>query len=252
MNHLLSATALVASIALTPAFASANNFGSSELGAHERCKRDEDNRQILGGFAGAALGAVLGSQVAGSGARTEGSVIAGTLGALAGAGIADKTIDCDPVYPHEQTYSGGSYSGGQVYSGGTGYPTNSSVGSTTYGSTQTYQDRVTVSTHPVYSDPTYGANTVSQGSTYSSVPTTTYASAPTQTYSAPATQYYTQSQPTQQRIVYASPRTTSYTPRYSSYTHSHDPQFRTVRTYGNYGGRSGGHYHGRYNCDMRH
>ena len=84
MNHLLSATALVATLAFTPALASANSFNGQT--PHERCKRDEDNRQILGGFAGAALGAVIGSQVAGSGARTEGSVIAGTLGALAGAG----------------------------------------------------------------------------------------------------------------------------------------------------------------------
>jgi len=270
MNHLLSATALVATIALTPAFASANNYGSSELGAHERCKRDEDNRQILGGFAGAVLGGVVGSQVAGRGARTEGSVIAGTLGALAGAGIADKSIDCDPVYPQGQTYPSGSYNGGPTYSGG-GYSTGSTypspVGTTTYGSTQTYQDRVTVSNHPVYSDPYYGAGAISQGSTYTSGSASyppsgsnsqyvsqTYSSAPTTTYaSVPATTYST---PTTSRVVHSSPRTTSYAPSYSSYSH-HNPQFRTVRTYGNYGSRRArrahvGHYHGRYNCDMHH
>ena len=179
MNHLLSATALVMTLAFTPAIASANNF------AHERCKRDEDNRQILGGFAGAVLGAVAGSQLAGSGARTEGSVIAGTIGALAGAGIADKTIDCDPVYPQQQGYSQGtSYSNGTVYPSqgttyqGTTYSGSSSHGNTVqYGGTQTHQNRITVSNHPVYSNPSYGATTypassssqyvTSAGSTYS-------------------------------------------------------------------------------------
>ena len=257
MNHLLSATALVATLAFSPAIANANNYGN----AHERCKRAEDNRQILGGFAGAVLGGVLGSQIAGSGARTEGSVIAGTIGALAGAGIADKSIDCDPVYPDQQAYSGGttySSSPSPTYSGGTTY----SGGSTTYGGTQTYQDRVTVSNHPVYSDPYYGAGAISQGTTYSagtttypssgsnsqyvsntySAPTTTYA-APVTTYATPATTYVSQ------------PRTTHYSPSYSSY--SHDPQFRTVRTTSAYGSsrrarRHSNHYHGRFSCDMRH
>jgi len=243
MNHLLSATALVATLAFTPALANANNYGDS----HQRCKRDEDNRQVLGGFAGGILGAVLGSQVAGSGARTEGSVIAGTIGALAGAGIADKTIDCDPVYTDQR-----SYSSGPTYSGGG----TSSYGNTSYGSTQTYQDRVTVSNHPVYSDPYYGAGAISQGNTYSTgstsyppsghntqyasttyaAPATTY-SAPTTTYTAPATTYVSQ------------PVTTQYTPSYSSYS-SHNPQFRTVRTSAY--GSSRNHYHGRYSCDMGH
>ena len=91
MKRLLPISTLVAALALAPAMASANS------NAHERCKADEDNRQILGGLAGAVLGGVLGSQIAGRGARTEGSFIAGTIGALAGAGIADKSIDCDPV-----------------------------------------------------------------------------------------------------------------------------------------------------------
>ena len=255
MNHLLSATALVATLAFTPAIANANNFGN----AHERCKRDEDNRQILGGFAGAVLGGVVGSQLAGRGARTEGSVIAGTIGALAGAGIADKTIDCDPVYPEQRTYSSGTtYSSSPAYSGGTTY----SGGSTTYGGTQNYQDRVTVSNHPVYSDPSYGAGTISQGTPYSAG-TTTYSpsgsnsqyvsntySAPTTTYAAPVTTYATPA------TTYVSqPRTTHYSPSYSSY--SHDPHFRTVRTTSAYGSsrrarRQNNHYHGRFSCDMRH
>lgn len=259
MNHLLSATALVATLAFTPAIANANNYGN----AHERCKRAEDNRQILGGFAGAVLGGVVGSQIAGRGARTEGSVIAGTIGALAGAGIADKSIDCDPVYPEHRTYSGGTtYSSSPTYSGGTTY----SGSSTSYGGSQTYEDRVTVSDHPVYSDPYYGAGAISQGTTYSTgttayppsgtnrqyvsniytAPTTTY-TAPLTTYTPPATTYYSPPATT----YVSQPRTTHYSPSYSSY--SHNPQFRTVRTTSAYGSRRhGSHYHGRYSCDMGH
>ena len=261
MKHLLSATALVATIAFSPAIASANNL------AHERCKQDEDNRQILGGLAGAVLGAVAGSQLAGSGARTEGSVIAGTIGALAGAGIADKTIDCDPVYPQQQGYSQGtSYSNGTVYPSqgttyqGTTYSGSSSHGNTVqyggtqtqYGGTQTHQNRVTVSDHPVYSNPSYGATTypassssqyVTNSSSTYSAPVTTYASAPTTTYnSAPTTTYASQ------------PSSTYYSPSYTRATH--DPQFRTVRTSSHYESsrarRRGLHYHGRHSCDMRH
>jgi len=259
MNHLLSATALVATLAFTPAIANANNFGANP---HEQCKRDEDNRQILGGLAGAVLGGVIGSQVAGSGARTEGSVIAGTIGALAGAGIADKTIDCDPVYPSQQGYpSGSSYSSGtSVHSGSpvySGHTTQTYGNASTYGSTQTYQDRVTVSNHPVYSDPYYGAGAVSQGSTYSSGTTSyppsgnnsQYASNTT-TYSAPTTTAYASAP----RTTYVSQPVTQYGTGYSQSTY--DPQFQTVRTSNYYGSRRaqrrGRHYHGRYSCNDRH
>jgi len=254
MNHLLSATALVAIIAFSPAKASANNFGNANFNPHEQCKRDEDNRQILGGLAGAALGAVVGSQVAGSGARTEGSFIAGTIGALAGAGIADKSIDCDPVFPQEQGFSQGtSYSNGTVYpsQSSTSYTGSTSYGNTAqYGTAQTYQDRITVSDHPVYSNPSYGATTYQSSSnsgqyvassTYSA-PVTTYASAPVTTYASAPTTYVSQ------------PTTTYYSPSYSQGTH--DPQFRTVRTSSHYESsrarRQGLHHHGRYSCDMRH
>lgn len=274
MNHLLSATALVATLAFTPALANANNFNGST--PHESCKRDEDNRQILGGFAGGVLGAVIGSQVAGNGARTEGSVIAGALGALAGAGIADKTIDCDPVYPEQTGYSNGStYSSAPTYSGGTNYngpaasyPATYSQGTSypstaSYGGTQTYEDRVTVSNHPVYSDPTYGASTAPQtsygsatsGTTYTgqssgyALPTTTtYASAPQAPYSPAPVQTYAP----QPRIVYASQPSPSYSaPSYSR--SSHNPNFRRVRTTSAYASpRVGNHFHGRHSCGDRH
>src|SRR6266852_2486681 len=44
----------------------------------------------------AALGAVLGSQVSGHGARTEGSVIGGMGGALVGGAVGDGSVKCGP------------------------------------------------------------------------------------------------------------------------------------------------------------
>jgi len=163
MKNIISSTALVMALSMTPALAAANNFGGQET-AHERCKRDEDTRQVLGGLAGAVAGGVFGSQ---------GSAIGAVLGGLAGVGIADKTIDCDPVYDNGDVYqtSGashptGSYPAGSYPQGS--YPTSctQSYGSaTTYGSSPQpiYEDRITVSNHPVYSDPTYGAGGISQG-----------------------------------------------------------------------------------------
>lgn len=196
MKHIISSTALVMALSMTPALAAANSFGSQN-NAHERCKNDENNRQVLGGLAGAVAGGVLGSQVSGNGARTEGSAIGAVLGGLAGVGIADKTIDCDPVFdtPEHQTpvYQGPAYQTPQYQTSGSTYPAGSyPAASTTYGNSQgqlgartyasapsygsaqtyggsqpIYEDRVTVSNHPVYSNPSYGAGGVSQGSTYS-------------------------------------------------------------------------------------
>lgn len=264
MKAIISTGALVAAISMTPALAAANNYGSPN-GAHERCKKDEDKRQVLGGLAGAVVGGVVGSQVSGNGARTEGSAIGAVIGGLAGAGIADKTVDCDPVYSQGSTRS---YETRRTYGHNPIEPAQTThYGSSTYGaSTQRvsepyYEDRITVSTHPVYSNPSYGAGTVvSQGPTYqgrtysagtvsyppsgnnSQYTSRTYQAAPViRTQTAPiTTRYYGQSQPTTQRIVYSSPQQPSYT------------QPQTYRTTTPYRPQSSPHYHGRYSCDMGH
>jgi len=51
----------------------------------------------VAGAIGAVLGGVLGSQVSGNGARTEGSVLGAVLGGVAGAAIADGNNDCDKI-----------------------------------------------------------------------------------------------------------------------------------------------------------
>ncbi len=266
MKHLISTTASIAAICMLPSIAAANSYNSGYT-AHEKCKQGENNRQLLGGLAGAVAGGVFGSQVAGTGARTEGSAIGVVLGSLAGAGIADKTIDCDPVYdtptsgyapaPTSQ-YGSTNYGSSSTYNTTPSYGSSSTYGNSGYsGSQPYYEDRVTTSNHPVYSDPHYGAGAVSQGYTQSTGSVTyppsgnnsQYASS---TYSAPSyqapttttrqyvplpvttTRHYVQSQPTAQRVLYAPPARTGYV------------QHRPHRT------RRRGHYHGRYSCDMRH
>ena len=295
MKHIISSTALVMALSMTPALAAANNFGGQET-AHERCKSDEDRRQILGGLAGAVAGGVFGSQVSGNGARTEGSAIGAVLGGLAGVGIADKTIDCDPVYDNGDVYqtSGashptGSYPAGSYPQGS--YPTSSTTyggGTQSYGSATTYgsspqpiyEDRITVSNHPVYSDPTYGAGGISQGTTYSSgtvsyPPSGNNSQYASQTYSAPSygssTTY--QSSPTYDTLpvyesapvytnttqgarvyaastqpVYSQPRTVVQ-PVYRS---APQPVYRTQQFSPRRASRRGSHRHGRYSCDLIH
>jgi len=240
MKYLISTSVLGLAVCMTPAIAAANSYNTG-YSAHDACKRGEDNRQVLGGLAGAVAGGVFGSQVAGSGARTEGSAIGAVLGGLAGAGIADKTIDCDPVYTPSR-----------------GYPEATSQYGTTssYGSTPTtYKDRVTVSNHPVYSEPHYGAGAVSQGHTYSagtvSYPPSGHNSQYASTsYSAPSyqapvttTRTYSQVQPIAQRVVYSAPVHTGY-------VHHRPHKIHKVRKA--YKPRRAGHYHGSHGCDMGH
>jgi hypothetical protein len=306
MKHIISSTALVMALSLTPALAAANSFGG-QGNAHDRCKRDEDTKQVLGGLAGAVVGGVLGSQVSGNGARTEGSAIGAVLGGLAGAGIADKAIDCDPVYDTNSyqtsggsypastypastypasTYPSGSYQTGSYQTGS--YPSGSyPVASTSYGSSTQpyYEDRVTVSNHPVYSDPTYGAGGISQGTTYSSgtvsyppsgdntqYASRTYSTVPSYTTS---TSYETapsyETLPTYNSAQRARVLATSTAPVYSQartivqpavhspvaqrtvYSGGRHPHFRAGQYLSRESVHRGGlHRHGRFECDMVH
>jgi len=288
MKRIFQTTTLIAAAAmLTTGTANANGYD-----AHQKCKQGEDNRQVIGGLIGAVAGGVLGSQVSGNGARTEGSAIGAVIGGLAGAGIADKSIDCDPVYTQGAAHTNGTvysngtgHSGGTVhsnsgqlaggYSGGTtqsGYPTSNSHHTTTtvhptYHSSGhissspppvVYEDQVTVSNHPVYSNPTYGANVNSYGTTYStgtvtyppsghntqyqthhSVPSThTPSHAPIVTHT-PIPQSYV-APPTSLHVAYVEP-VPSYRPRRKH-------KKRRARFNSGYGS----HFHGQYSCNMHH
>jgi uncharacterized protein YcfJ len=221
--------------------------------AHEACKKSENKNKLLGGGIGAVAGAVIGSQISGSGARTEGSAIGGVLGGLAGAGIADKRIDCDPVYTQREqpvyypsqpasttsypstTYSTTSYqtaTSQPVYTNSghaTSYQTVPSYHHTSsYTQASSYPVRTTVSDHPIYSNPgyttsTYHGGSYNSGNSYHT--TTTTQPRVVRTYSAqPATTsggYYS-------RTSYASPR-------------AHHVQTRPTK-----------HFHGKYQCFTHH
>ena len=88
----LAAVALAAATFATPAFAQTVNYSK----AYEDCRTNTDE-QVLGGVIGAVAGGVLGSQVSGNGARTEGSFLGAILGGVAGAAIADGNNDCDKI-----------------------------------------------------------------------------------------------------------------------------------------------------------
>lgn len=229
------------------ATANANSYGSAYNGQtpHEACKSDENRGKLIGGGIGAVAGAVLGSQVAGNGARTEASVIGGVLGGLAGAGIADKRVDCDPVYTHEghpvssesQTYgSSTTYGSAPVH----GTRTSNGYHQTTSYPQEDYGVRTTVSDHPVYQNPTWGAR-------------------PAQTYRPQTVSRSVYSQPTYRQASYSQPTHSTSTTRYvnsapaTTYVRPVATTYVRPQRSESYRYRSQApHYHGRHSCSDWH
>jgi len=60
---------------------------------HE-CLNKEGDRKLIGTALGGAAGALIGNQI---GDNTTGTIIGGVAGAAAGYGVADMTVNCDPV-----------------------------------------------------------------------------------------------------------------------------------------------------------
>jgi len=85
MSFKLGFTALAAiAVIAVPVTASAHDNGYH----HSHQNSSNADNQLVGGLIGAVAGGVFGSQVAGNGARTEGSVLGAVLGGAAGAAIA--------------------------------------------------------------------------------------------------------------------------------------------------------------------
>jgi hypothetical protein len=103
----------------TAAAAQAQPYGASGYSApyYDSCRRDSNNRGIVGALLGAGIGATVGSQVAARGHRTDGSVLGGALGALGGAAVGSNTAACTPGYtsyrsaspPPQAAYNNGYY-----------------------------------------------------------------------------------------------------------------------------------------------
>lgn len=68
----------------------------------DQCLRSEKRRELVGGAIGGAAGAYAGKELIGG---TKGLVAGGVLGAAAGYGIGDKTINCDPISVPASQYS---------------------------------------------------------------------------------------------------------------------------------------------------
>lgn len=162
INKWVMVSTAFAGLAALPSMASAqtysygngyNNYGDHT--AHAKCKSNEQDKKVAGAVIGGILGAVAGSQVSGDGARTEGSAIGAVAGGLLGAGIADKSIDCDPEYAdyygNQPTYDPYYSSGGQ-----TTYGNGSYENSGYYGTQNPYPSgRVVTTQQPYSSDPYY-------------------------------------------------------------------------------------------------
>ncbi len=88
------ATFAVAAVSL-PTLAQAAEYNNGYYNPNAECKSKENDAQLIGGLLGAIAGGVIGSQVSGNGARTEGSAVGAVLGGLAGAGIGDESVDCN-------------------------------------------------------------------------------------------------------------------------------------------------------------
>lgn len=100
-----------------PAYATPYGFDR-----YERCLRSEG---VAGAAIGAVIGAVAGNRIAGRGNRTEGSLIGGGLGALAGLGVEKSMKKCRKYLPDDQVgyapapaYPGNGYPGQGYYPGG--------------------------------------------------------------------------------------------------------------------------------------
>ena len=66
---------------------------------YDPCRREAGDRAVTGGILGAGAGAVVGSQLAARGHRTDGSVLGGVLGAFVGANVGHSTAACDSAPP---------------------------------------------------------------------------------------------------------------------------------------------------------
>lgn len=266
-NHFVKLSGALLLTTGLSATASATDYSSTYNGqtAHEACKADENRGKLIGGGLGAVAGAVLGSQVSGNGARTEGSVIGGVLGGLAGAGIADKRVDCDPVYSsgHHSSTSGTYTPSPSSTTYNSGYSTGPSYGTTQssgYHQTASYPQvdygtRTTVSDHPVYSNPTWGAQTAR---TYVSQPVSqpVYSQPTYQTasYSQPRVVSSTRTYSAQPATTYVRPATTTYVQPARTYVESTPTYVSSTprRHYGSYGHRTRHHHHGRHACSAHH
>ena len=91
-----------------------------------------DNNTVIGGLAGAGIGGAIGSNIAGSGNRDEGTAIGALIGGLAGAGIGNRRSN---YYgnPYAGSYNPG-FNGGNLVGTAIGAGLGGAIGSNLAGS----------------------------------------------------------------------------------------------------------------------
>ena len=87
----LGAVATTAQAQTYPAYSGGDSY-------YDPCRRDANNRGLMGALIGGAGGATIGSQFAANGHRRDGSLLGGLLGAFAGASIGHNTAGCQSGY----------------------------------------------------------------------------------------------------------------------------------------------------------
>lgn len=179
------ALAAVAAFTVVPMSASAHDNGYNHR--HQNSNGDD---QLVGGVIGAIAGGVIGSQIAGNGARTEGSVLGAVIGGVAGAAIAGDN-NGSRTYGNVQysngysnRYSGGGYYAQPTYGQSYPVPTYQTYSHTYYGQP----------TYSYGSQPYYGPSTVYYN-TQPAYPRTRYGAQPSVTISIGSNGYYRNPQP---------------------------------------------------------
>jgi hypothetical protein len=86
------------------AAASAQPYDGQGYGGYDPCRREANGRGVTGALVGGAGGAVIGSQLAASGHRTDGSLLGGIVGAIAGAAVGHNTAACTNAPPSPYSY----------------------------------------------------------------------------------------------------------------------------------------------------
>lgn len=97
LAYLVLATLTAAPCLSVPSFVSAQPYDA--YGSYDPCREARREAGTNGAIAGGAIGAVLGSAIAGRGSRFGGAVVGGAVGAVAGHEIGRNSVRC-LAYPH--------------------------------------------------------------------------------------------------------------------------------------------------------
>ena len=100
MRKLLMLAAVAASTLPALTTVSVPEVAAAQSWGYDPCREERHDAARSGTVAGGVLGAVIGSQMAGRGSRTEGAIIGGTAGAVIGHQAGASSVKCGD-YPRD-------------------------------------------------------------------------------------------------------------------------------------------------------